>query len=533
MEKLWSKILSSMLILSVMLCMLCVPVSAASTRKCYTISSGNTSVYSDTELTSKYGTIYGSDEVTVLGVYSSYSEVRYPVSGGGTKTGYIPTGAILTSTSGHSCRAGARITTYKRPGGASYGYIDKNDAVVVLGRSGNYTQVKYPVSGGYKYAFVTANNAQRYLTGQSGGGDNYADISYGTYVLRSALNNNKVVDANGLKPVTNGTNIELCVFNGGMNQQYDIIHVESGWYKIVCKWGNKVLDVWGAVAGNEVNVVLHDWNAGPNQLWRFIPVGNGYYYIQNKMGYYLDVWNNRTVDGTNIQTYQLNGGNNQKWKLDKVSANNPSSRSDVVSYMKEMAAVAWTPRTSFRHWSYGMANGSNHIWTAGETYYGVPYSQASRNTSLEQFRANMSGNQYVGPSGQSSYLGSDCSSAISMAYQKAKSNFPITNTIGLYPIKGLTKKVGSYHDYNLTSNSICSRNGMSVMKSCYRSLQNGDILLNTGHVMMVTGMGNNYVNVTHQTVYNSSLHSTWRVDEKKTFDTLYREGYIPVTLASW
>ncbi len=142
----------------------------------------------------------------------------------------------------------------------------------------------------------------------------------GTYVLRSALNNNKVMDANGRKSVENGTNIELCIYNGGINQKYEITHVGSGWHKIICVWGNKAVDVWGAVRENETNVALYDWNGGDNQLWRFIPDGNGYYYIQNKMGLYLDVWNNQTADGTNIQTYQFNGGNNQRWKVETDSA---------------------------------------------------------------------------------------------------------------------------------------------------------------------------------------------------------------------
>ena len=162
-----------------------IPVSAA-TRKCYTISGSNTPVYSNSGLTNRYGTIYGSDELTVLVVTGSYSRVQYPISGGRTKTGYIRTSAILTATSGSSYKASARITTYRRPGGASYGYISRNDTVTVLGKSGNYTQVEYPVSGGYKYAFVQTASVQQYLTGSANNSDNssgnVAVIANGTYV---------------------------------------------------------------------------------------------------------------------------------------------------------------------------------------------------------------------------------------------------------------------------------------------------------------------------------------------------------------
>ena len=157
------------------------PAEAASVRKCYTISSSNTTVYSNTGLTSRYGAIYGSDEVTVLDVQSRYCKVSYPTSKG-SKTGYIPTSAILTKTTGSDYRASAKITTYKRPGGSSYGYIASNDIVKVLGERNGYTQVKYPVSGGYKYAFITNSDCSRYI---KGGGSSSGTSSAGT--LTNAL----------------------------------------------------------------------------------------------------------------------------------------------------------------------------------------------------------------------------------------------------------------------------------------------------------------------------------------------------------
>ena len=149
-------------IISIM-CMSVTPVFGASTRKCYSISSGNTTVYKDTALKVKYGAIYATDEITVLEVTSRYCKVNYPTTKGRTKTGYIYTGAILRGTTGSSYRSRAKITTYKRPGGSSYGYISKGDTVKVLGTYGNYTQVKYPVSGGYKYAFIATSNYNQYI----------------------------------------------------------------------------------------------------------------------------------------------------------------------------------------------------------------------------------------------------------------------------------------------------------------------------------------------------------------------------------
>ena len=139
----------------------------AATRKCYTIGTSNTRVYSNSGLSYGSGWIYSSDEITVNTVTSRYCYVTYPISGGRTKSGYIATGTILTKTSGYAYKARARITTYKRPGGASYGYIDANDSVTVFGTYGNYTQVKYPVSGGYKFAFITTDYANAYVLPQT------------------------------------------------------------------------------------------------------------------------------------------------------------------------------------------------------------------------------------------------------------------------------------------------------------------------------------------------------------------------------
>lgn len=180
MKNMKKSIAACLLTILTITCFCATPVFAVSTRKCYTISAGNTTVYSDTGLSQKYGTIFGSDEIIVLDVTGNYCKVNYPISGGRTKTGYIPTGAILCGTTGDSYTSNAKITTYCRPDGFSYGYIDKGDKVTVLGTYGNYTQVKYPVSGGYKYAFITTEDCNSYIkSGNNGGGS--TNLSYALY----------------------------------------------------------------------------------------------------------------------------------------------------------------------------------------------------------------------------------------------------------------------------------------------------------------------------------------------------------------
>ena len=107
----------------------------AASRKCYSIRTGNTRVYSNTGLSRGIGWIYDSDQISVLNVTRSWSQDSYPISRGRTKTGYIATSAILTATGGSTYTSRGKFNTYRRPGGSYYGYVAANDRVMILGNS--------------------------------------------------------------------------------------------------------------------------------------------------------------------------------------------------------------------------------------------------------------------------------------------------------------------------------------------------------------------------------------------------------------
>ncbi len=186
-------------------------VSAAeSIRKCYTINSSNTNVYSNTRLTSRIGAIYGSDEVIVYNVTSKYCYVGYPTSRG-EKKGYISTSAILLATKGKTVKASNKITTYKRASTSStYGSISKNDTVIILGEKNGFVQTKYPVSRGYKYAFVKKSDAQKYLgyggsssssstkpTVYKQSGNSWSNYRYGWYYNKYGEKVNATIGSSG------------------------------------------------------------------------------------------------------------------------------------------------------------------------------------------------------------------------------------------------------------------------------------------------------------------------------------------------
>lgn len=141
------------------------PVMAGNYIKCYTITTGNTMVYNSNSTSSgKRGTIFGSDEIKILEAYSNgFIRVEYPTARGA-KSGYILKSDVVISNSTNTRYATAKITTYRRNNTRNtYGSIYKNDIVLVIGTRGNFTQVRYPISGGFKFAWIRNSDANNYL----------------------------------------------------------------------------------------------------------------------------------------------------------------------------------------------------------------------------------------------------------------------------------------------------------------------------------------------------------------------------------
>lgn len=340
---------------------------ADAATKCYTIGTSNVQVYSNTGLTNKYGTIYPSDELTVRSVTERYCKVTYPIAHG-TKTGYISTAQILTKTLGSSYKSKAKITTYRRASNKnSYGYIAKGDSVKVLGVSGGYTQIKYPISGGYKYAFIKTADLNAYiLPNNSGSGG----ISNGTYKLVSALNSKYVMDVNGAS-VSDSANVQLYEDNGSNAQKFVFTRQSDGYYTIKNVNSGKLLDCFGAGKTNGSNVQQYASNSTAAQRWKVTNTGNGYYTLTCKCnGLLVDVAGGRSANWTNIQMYVANGSAAQKWKLVPTTASKPSSVSSkgqkIVDYELSQLGIGdvrGNNNVKYNTWYYGRSvSGSGYAW---------------------------------------------------------------------------------------------------------------------------------------------------------------------------
>lgn len=166
MKRAWQKIMAAILIVSVSVSISPVPISAASTVRCYTIKTGKTTVYQNKDLTKGYAVIQGPDELLVSSVSKKSVKITWKEGTGESKTGYIQTSAVLTKTTGKKYTARAEVRAYRRPGGRSSGQIISGQEVMKLGTKGRYTQVRYLSSNGDCYAFVKTTDAERYITGK-------------------------------------------------------------------------------------------------------------------------------------------------------------------------------------------------------------------------------------------------------------------------------------------------------------------------------------------------------------------------------
>lgn len=144
-------------------------------------------------------------------------------------------------------------------------------------------------------------------------------IENGTYVIKSALNTNKVVDIYA-GSTSNGANVQLYTRNDSNAQKFNINYLGNGYYTIQCVSSKKMLDVYAAGKANGTNVAQYGANGTDAQKWVIKKESNGSYSIISKCNnLYLDVAAGSTKDGTNLQMYQGNGTKSQLFTFEKTT----------------------------------------------------------------------------------------------------------------------------------------------------------------------------------------------------------------------
>lgn len=143
-------------------------------------------------------------------------------------------------------------------------------------------------------------------------------------------------------------------------------------------------------------------------------------------------------------------------------------RAKAVDYIRAMAQIEWTPKSDITWFRPKVGV----VFKAGETYYGLPYTQTGRYTTIDQFEKMLDTSDdkkvYVGPTESSQYRGTDCSSSVTRAWRQINPTLPIVRTKKMIP--GITKEivaVGKYEVNDRSTKKIIDRNGAETMYAAY------------------------------------------------------------------
>lgn len=114
----------------------------------------------------------------------------------------------------------------------------------------------------------------------------------------------------------NGATIRQYEALGLLNQRFDVIDLENGYYAILAGHNSKSLDVWNHNTDEDGDIRQYDYISESQQMWQINPVGNGYFNIVSRSsGKALGVQNNSTAPGALVRQYTYTGANNQQWQF--------------------------------------------------------------------------------------------------------------------------------------------------------------------------------------------------------------------------
>ena len=162
-------------------------------------------------------------------------------------------------------------------------------------------------------------------------------VDDGTYVVKSAINNNYVFDVSNASKNDRG-NVQIWQNANVTQQRFKIEYLNNGYYKIISENSGKALDVDNAGKYDGANVQQFSYNGTDAQLWQIKDVGDGYYtFISKCNGRCLDMYGGIAENGRNISTFSSNGTKAQKFKLEKCSTNGDNGNTQNKPNKKEIS----------------------------------------------------------------------------------------------------------------------------------------------------------------------------------------------------
>ena len=135
-------------------------------------------------------------------------------------------------------------------------------------------------------------------------------INEGTYEIETKLDSDMVLDVSNASK-NNYANIQIWEADNVNQQKFTLTALTNEEYKIIAKHSNKAL-----TAQSDDNVEQYTYNGTDNQKWIIKEVGNGYYnLISKRYNLVLDVDNAGKSNGTNVQVHNSNGTDAQAFRF--------------------------------------------------------------------------------------------------------------------------------------------------------------------------------------------------------------------------
>ena len=153
-------------------------------------------------------------------------------------------------------------------------------------------------------------------------------IAEGTYVIRSSVNQNFVIDLDCGR-TTNGSLVHLWTYYGSRNQLWCVKHNQGAIVIQSAVDPNYVVDLASINAKDGGTIHLWAFHGGNNQRW-FPQYDNGAYILRSadNQNFVIDLDAGRAIDDGLIHLWTYyKGANNQKWIFQRVDDPNSSSSS--------------------------------------------------------------------------------------------------------------------------------------------------------------------------------------------------------------
>lgn len=260
--------------------------------------SGNAPVYNKVNKAKKFGTVYSTDNVTVVSQSGNMVQIIYPINNG-YKMGWIEVAGSNNNSDNNR--------------GASYSPSYPNGSIV--------------------------------------------SVANGWYRIYPMHATNKTLDISGAGTAS-GTNVQLWDWCDVPQQKFYIQSRGNGYYTIKSGNCDMYLDARVYAAdyspANGDNVWQYIYNGTNAQMWRFIDAGNGAVYIETKLkpGLSFDCAGGRANNGTNVQLWTRSNVLWHKWKLVRLN--------EQTAY-KQWMGIAQRQVKAYTNSSLTATNGNEYV----------------------------------------------------------------------------------------------------------------------------------------------------------------------------